>query len=127
MSKADAFLLACPSRKVLDRVAEKWAALTLVALADGPMRFNEIKRRLEGVSQKVLTQTLRRMERDGIVKRTVVDARPLRVDYQLLSPAKSLIPLLAALKSWAEKNLASIEKANFTFDARHSAPSKRKT
>jgi DNA-binding HxlR family transcriptional regulator len=124
--KPDAFLLACPSRDVLGRVSEKWAALALVALADGPMRFNAIRRRLEGVSQKMLTQTLRRMERDGLVKRTVVDERPLRVDYELLPAGKSLLPLLSALKGWAERHLNGVLKANATFDAKYAGRNGRR-
>jgi len=116
LSEPNAFLAACPSRDVLERIAEKWAALTLVALSDGPLRFNEIKRKLEGVSQKMLTQTLRRMERDGLVSRTVVDERPLRVDYHLLPAGRTLLPIIAALKAWAEMHLAAVQIASTVFD-----------
>jgi len=116
MPKPDAFLLACPSREVLGRVGEKWTALALVALAQGPLRFNELKRRLEGISQKMLTQTLRRLERDGLVARAVVDARPLRVDYKLRPAGRSLLPIIMSLKKWAEKHLVDVQSANVAFD-----------
>ena len=76
----DAFLKVCPSRTVLARVGQKWTVLTMVALQDSALRFGDIRRRLEGVSQKVLTQTLRAMERDGLIERRLYDERPLRVD-----------------------------------------------
>jgi len=116
MPKPDAFLLACPSREVLGRVGEKWTALALVALAAGPLRFNELKRRLEGISQKMLTQTLRRLERDGLVARTIVDERPLRVDYKLRPAGRSLLPIIMSLKKWAEKHMFEVQAANATFE-----------
>lgn len=116
LAKPDAFLSICPSRELLDRVAEKWTALALIALADRPLRFNELKRKLEGISQKMLTQTLRRMERDGFVARTVVDERPLRVDYELLPAGRTLLPIVIDLKAWAEKQLLSVQRANAAFD-----------
>lgn len=118
MPESDAFLLVCPSRAVLERIAEKWAALAVVALADGPLRFNELKRRLDGVSQKMLTQTLRKLERDGLIKRVVVDQRPLRVDYALRPAGRTLLPVLQNLKKWAEQNWSSVQTANAQFDKR---------
>jgi DNA-binding HxlR family transcriptional regulator len=119
MPRPDAFLLACPSRAVLARIAEKWATLALVALAEGPLRFNELKRRLEGISQKMLTQTLRRLERDGLIARNIVDDRPLQVDYRLRPAGRSLLPIIAALKTWTERRLADVQAANAAFDARN--------
>ena len=77
----DAFLADCPSRLVLDRISDKWVTLVIASLADGPLRFSELSRQLAGVSQKMLTQTLRTLERDGLVTRTVTAAVPVRVDY----------------------------------------------
>ena len=102
----DAFLKACPSRALLARIAEKWAPLVLVALEEGPMRFGARRRRVEGVSQKMLTQTLRALERDGLVTRRLHDEMPLRMEYVLTTRGRSLMPLAAQLKQWAEKNLA---------------------
>jgi len=115
----DAFLKVCPSRAVLSRIGQKWTVLTMVALQHAPMRFGEIRRRLEGVSQKMLTQTLRAMERDGLIERHVYDELPLRVEYALSPLAKTLLPLVVALKAWAEDALAEIEANNRAFDRRY--------
>lgn len=114
----DAFLKVCPSRTVLARVGQKWTVLTMVALQGPALRFGDIRRRLEGVSQKVLTQTLRAMERDGLVERRLYDERPLRVEYALSPLALTLLPLVAALKTWAEQSLPAIERNNRAFDRR---------
>lgn len=100
----DAFLRACPSRALLARIAEKWALLVLVALEEGPMRFGALRRRVEGVSQKMLTQTLRALERDSLVTRHLYDEMPLRVEYELTERGRSLMPLAAQLKQWTEEN-----------------------
>lgn len=118
MTKPDAFLAACPSRGLLARLGEKWAVLALVALADGPLRFGALRRRLEGVSQKMLTQTLRRLERDGLLTRTLYDEMPLRVEYALTDAGRSALAPLRAMKAWAEGNLAASLDANAAFDAR---------
>jgi DNA-binding HxlR family transcriptional regulator len=102
----DAFLRACPSRAVLARIGEKWTALAVVALADGPLRFGALLRRLEGVSQKMLTQTLRGLEQDSLLVRKLYDEMPLRVEYSLTPQGQSLVPHLQALKSWAEAHVA---------------------
>ncbi|MBN3786852.1 helix-turn-helix domain-containing protein [Burkholderia sp. Ac-20353] len=115
----DAFLKVCPSRTVLSRIGQKWTVLTMVALQDGPMRFGDIRRRLEGVSQKMLTQTLRAMERDGLIERSVYDELPLRVEYSLSPLADTLLPLVVALKAWAEDALNAIEANNRAFDRKY--------
>ena len=79
----DAYLAPCPSRLLLDRISDKWVTLVICSLEDGPQRFSELSRRLAGVSQKMLTQTLRTLERDGLVTRTVTASVPVRVDYAL--------------------------------------------
>ncbi|MES0884049.1 winged helix-turn-helix transcriptional regulator [Roseibium sp. SCP14] len=104
----DAFVLACPSRDILARLAEKWTMLVVVALQDGPMRFGALKRRVEGVSQKMLTQTLRNLEMDGLVTRQVFDEMPLRVEYELTELGQELVPLNQAIKTWAEQNMEKI-------------------
>jgi DNA-binding HxlR family transcriptional regulator len=114
----DAFLLACPSRAVLTRIGEKWAMLALVALTQGPRRFGGLRRSIEGVSQKMLTQTLRNLERDGLVTRRLYDEMPLRVEYELTALGKELVPLVACLKAWAEQNLRKIEKSQTQFENR---------
>lgn len=114
----DAFVSICPSRLVLSRIGEKWTMLALVTLAGGPVRFGGLRRRLQGVSQKMLSQTLRNLERDGIVSRMVATERPLRVDYELTARGRTLLPLTMALKTWAEENLKEIERSNKRFDHR---------
>jgi DNA-binding HxlR family transcriptional regulator len=111
----DVFVEACPSRQVLARVGEKWTLMSVVALADAPLRFGALQRRLEGVSRKVLSQTLRNLESDGLLSRQVVERRPLHVTYTLTPLGRSLVPLALALKAWSEGNLHEIRRANEAF------------
>jgi len=104
----DAFIADCPSREIITRLAEKWTMLAIVALQDGPLRFGVLKRRVEGVSQKMLTQTLRNLEHDGLVTRTVYDEMPLRVEYALTPLGQTLLPLIQAVKTWAEENMQPV-------------------
>ena len=82
--------------------------LVIVGLADGPLRFGVLRRRVEGVSQKMLTQTLRNLARDGLITRTVYDEMPLRVEYALTDFGRDALPLIQAIKTWAEANMAQI-------------------
>lgn len=100
----DAFNQRCPSRALLVRLAEKWTMLAIVALGEGPQRFGALQRRIGGVSQKMLTQSLRNLERDDLIIRTVYDEMPLRVEYELTSRGETLLPLIAAIKAWTEAN-----------------------
>lgn len=113
----DAFLVGCPSRQLFDRISDKWVGLTLSALADGPRRYGELSRTISGVSQKMLTQTLRNLERDGLVARQVTPTVPVRVDYELTALGHDLIPTVRAVKTWAEANIENVEKARATYDA----------
>ncbi|WP_369808986.1 winged helix-turn-helix transcriptional regulator [Nocardia sp. NRRL S-836] len=107
----------CPCRDLLDMVASKWTALAIGAMENGPVRFGEMKRELEGISQKMLTQTLRALERDGLVTRTVYPTVPLRVEYELTELGRSVIEPLAALRMWAQQNYDSVAEARETFDS----------
>lgn len=98
----------CPTRVVLDRVADKWAVLVLGLLADGPVRFNRLRRRIEGISQKMLTQTLKNLEADGLVTRTVFPTVPVTVEYALTPLGESLAPALDGLRRWAEDNIEAV-------------------
>jgi DNA-binding HxlR family transcriptional regulator len=113
----DAYFAECPSRKLLDRLSDKWVTLVLTGLASGPRRYSDLSRRIAGVSQKMLTQTLRGLERDGLVRRTVTPSVPVRVDYELTPLGESLMPLVAAIKGWAEANIQTVEAARKTYDA----------
>ncbi len=105
----DAFMAACPSRQLLDRLADKWVALVLAALREeGPMRYSALSRRLAGVSQKMLTQTLRALERDGLITRAVQPTVPVTVEYDLTPLGQSLQEVVLALKRWAETHMDEV-------------------
>jgi len=107
----------CPSRQVLGRVADKWTMLVLSALsADEVLRFSELRRRVEGVTQKVLTQTLRGLERDGLVNRTVYPTVPVTVEYRLTTLGHSLAAAVSVIKAWAQENIEEIEAARERYD-----------
>ncbi|PJI93607.1 winged helix-turn-helix transcriptional regulator [Luteimicrobium subarcticum] len=114
----NAFFAACPSRRVLETIGNKWASLIVNALEDGSLRHAEIARTVAGASQKMLTQTLRTLERDGIVSRTVTASVPVRVDYELTDLGRSLTPVLHALKAWSEAHIAEITLAQDAYDVR---------
>jgi DNA-binding HxlR family transcriptional regulator len=128
----DAFLSVCPSRQLLDRLSNKWVTLILTALGTsgavspgddcegepGPMRFSELSRLLAGVSQKMLTQTLRSLERDGLVSRTVTPTVPVTVTYQLTDLGLSLQETMRSLKSWAETHMDDVFVHRESYDAR---------
>jgi DNA-binding HxlR family transcriptional regulator len=101
---------------VLARIGDKWSVLIVSRLGARPMRFNEIKREIGGISQRMLTLTLRGLERDGLVTRTVFPTIPPRVDYELTSLGRSLLEPVSALGDWALKNIARIEVARAKFD-----------
>ncbi|MFD8969928.1 winged helix-turn-helix transcriptional regulator [Streptomyces sp. NPDC059568] len=107
----------CPTNRLLDRIGEKWVALILKELAEGPRRYGELDRTIAGASQKMLTQTLRRLERDGLLARTVTPAVPVRVDYALTPLGQSLVPVMQAVTRWAEQNIEQIDVARESYDA----------
>ena len=107
--------------EVLARIGDKWTVYVVALLSDGPMRFNEIRRSVGGISQRMLTLTLRGLERDGLVTRTVFPTIPPRVDYELTELGSTLIGTLTALGDWAKTNRPVVEKARRTFDARAKA------
>src|ERR671923_2859542 len=106
---------------VLARVGDKWSMLIVMLVGDGPRRFNEIKRMVGGISQRMLTLTLRGLERDGLVKRTVFPTIPPRVDYELTDLGRSLAKPVKALGQWAQEHIADIAAAKRRFDARADA------
>ena len=107
----------CPSRVVLDRIAEKWTGLVVLALADGTLRFGELRERIGGVAPKVLTQTLRALERDGLVTRRVYAEVPPRVEYALTPLGRSLREPLHVVQEWAERNVDKVMAARERADA----------
>jgi len=104
----DAFVASCPTREVLDRISSKWVSLILVALAEVPSGYRELLRRIDGVSPKMLTQTLRALETDGIVRVRRSADRPSRSTYSLTELGLTLLPVLAAVKQWAEEHLPEV-------------------
>jgi DNA-binding HxlR family transcriptional regulator len=128
----DAFVAACPSRKLLDRISDKWVTLILAALGSGSahrpgadcagepraMRYSELQRLMAGVSQKMLTQTLRSLERDGLVTRTVTPTVPVTVSYELTDLGLSLCDMVRGLKAWAEVHMDDVLANRETYDTR---------
>lgn len=104
----DAYSASCPCRDVLNLVASKWSALIMGRLEDSPFRFGELRRSIPGVTQKMLTQTLRRLETDGLVHREVLPARPPRVEYSLTALGQSATEPLRAIREWSEQHLPEI-------------------
>jgi DNA-binding HxlR family transcriptional regulator len=115
-AKYNAFLAVCPSQKLLDRISDKWVALVLSALGSGPdcsgepraMRYSELARTLSGVSPKMLTQTLRSLERDGLITRTALPTVPVTVSYELTGLGLSLQLMMRGLKGWAESHMDEV-------------------
>lgn len=101
---------------VLAQIGDKWSILVVMLLGDGPMRFNELRRRIGGISQRMLTLTVRGLERDGFLMRTVFPTIPPRVDYELTALGHSLLVPVAALGDWAIQNVSDIEDAQRRFD-----------
>jgi DNA-binding HxlR family transcriptional regulator len=106
----------CPTRLVLNRVADKWTVLIVARLGRRTMRFGELKRDITGISQKMLTQTLRALERDGLVARTVYPEVPLRVEYSLTPLGATLVNGLVQIKDWAEGNIEAVLAAQRAYD-----------
>lgn len=115
----DVYAAACPTRQALDRIADKWTALIVGLLATRPHRFGELRRGIEGISQKMLTQTLRSLEVDGLVARKVTPTVPVTVEYSLTPSGRTLTSPLAAIRTWAETHIESVLSAR----ARATAPS----
>jgi DNA-binding HxlR family transcriptional regulator len=109
------------TREVLSRVGDKWSVLTVVLLGHGVMRFNELKRALDGISQRVLTTTLRSLERDGLVKRTVHPTNPPQVEYELTALGQTLLAPVSVLAGWAQQHRAEVYRARETFDGTNRA------
>ncbi|WP_028267896.1 winged helix-turn-helix transcriptional regulator [Arthrobacter sp. MA-N2] len=106
----------CPSRVIFQRIGDKWASLVVQVLAEGPVRFSELRKMVHVVTPKVLTQTLRSLERDGLIKRTVYAQVPPRVDYELTALGASLLGPLKQLRQWAEDHVPSILEARDVYD-----------
>jgi DNA-binding HxlR family transcriptional regulator len=114
----DVMTATCPSRTSLARIANKWTAMVVIALSAGRMRFRDLRTTVDGISAKVLTETLRDLERDGIVTRHVFAEVPPRVEYELTALGRTLQAPLQALGHWAEEHIAEVLAARERYDAR---------
>ncbi|MFD8325994.1 winged helix-turn-helix transcriptional regulator [Streptomyces lydicus] len=109
----------CGIRDVLDRIGDKWSVLVIVELASGPRRFRALQRAIDGISQRMLTLTVRRLERDGLVLRTVYPTVPAQVDYRLTETGAGLTHLVKALADWSLAHRSAIAEARHAYDQAH--------
>ena len=113
----DPYAKNCPTRQLLDRIGDRWTVLVLGALEHGPLRYSGISRAVEGISQKMLTQTLRALERDGLIDRTVFPEIPPHVQYELTTLGRSLREVVRGLEEWCKDNMPAIQSARTEYDA----------
>jgi len=116
--RGDAFARDCPTRQLLDRVGDKWSVLILLLLGEEDLRFNALKRRIDGVSQKMLSHTLRSLERDGLVTRAVEPTVPVTVTYAIAPLGRELLGALRQMIDWAETRMAEVAAAQRSYDGR---------
>lgn len=114
----NASLESCPSRQLRETISSKWVGLVLCALADGQQRHSDLRRSIPGASQKMLTSTLRSLERDGLISRHVTASVPVRTDYELTPRGRSLLPVMLGMKTWAEANMAAVAQSRLEHDRR---------
>src|SRR5258708_33290176 len=117
----DVYTADCPTRRILDRIGDKWTALIIGLLVDGPMRFSALQRSIGGISQKMLAQTLRTLERDGLVTRTLYPEVPPRVEYTLTPLGATLCTPLRAIRDWTEEHIDEVSAAQSSYDSRKTA------
>ena len=115
--KANVYSAECPTRRILDRVGDKWAVLILLLLRDEPLRFNRLRRAIEGISQKMLSQVIKSLERDGLVRRRAIATVPVTVEYSITPLGKTLAAAVDPLRDWAERNLKEVLAAQRRYDA----------
>jgi DNA-binding HxlR family transcriptional regulator len=114
--RGDPYRADCPTRRILDRIGDRWTVLIVGALLDGNARFSELRRRVDGISQKMLTQTLRGLERDGLVRRTVYPEVPVRVEYALTEAGRTLREPLHALEQWSIAHMSDVSASQEAYD-----------
>jgi DNA-binding HxlR family transcriptional regulator len=116
-TRGDVFKKSCPSRALISWLADKWTVLIIIALIDEAKHFGRLRREVEGISQKSLTQTLRSLERNGIVSRTVLPTRPPRVEYAMTKLGMTLLDWMENIRLWSEKHMKEVVTAQAKFDA----------
>jgi len=119
--KANPYSADCPTRQILDRVGDKWAVLILLLLRFEALRFNQLRRGIEGISQKTLSQVLKSLERDGLVKRRAIATVPVTVEYSITPLGNTLAAAVDPLRDWAETNLKEVLAAQRRYDAQQHA------
>ncbi|TWE11772.1 winged helix-turn-helix transcriptional regulator [Rudaeicoccus suwonensis] len=112
----DPYVADCPTRRILDRIGDRWTVLIIGVLGGGDARFSQLLRRIEGISQKMLTQTLRGLERDGLITRTVYPEVPVRVVYSLTTAGRTLLGPLQALQEWSIEHLGDVVASQSAYD-----------
>ena len=115
--EGNVFAKICPSREVISRLSGKWSILILALLKEKPKRFNEIKNEIEGISQKVLTENLRSLERDGLISRKVYTQNAVRVEYKVTTESKELLRIVKLFTNWSEQNWKKLLKNNKVHDS----------
>ncbi|PZU82816.1 MAG: transcriptional regulator [Chelatococcus sp.] len=116
LQRPDAFNAQCPTRQVLDRIGDKWAVLVLILLEQETLRFNELRRRIDSISQKMLSQTLKSLERDGLVSRRAFATVPVTVEYALTDLGRTLARTVHQLTLWAEAHIGDVQAAQRRYD-----------
>lgn len=119
--QCDVYAKNCPSRMILDRISNKWSMLILDRLRDETVRFNQLRRDIDGISQKVLSQTLKYLERDGLIYREAFPTVPVTVEYSITELGRTLTDTVHLLTHWAEENFAAVQKAQQAYDGRPQA------
>ena len=115
--KPNAYAANCPTRQILDRVGDKWAVLILLLLRDEPLRFNALRRTIEGISQKMLSQVLKSLERDGLIRRRATPTVPVTVEYAVTPLGQTLSATVDSLRIWAETHMEQVVAAQQQYDA----------
>ncbi len=119
MRTPDVYSAECPTRQILDRVGDKWAVLILLLLGEEAMRFNQLRRAIEGISQTMLSQVLKSLERDGLIKRRAIATVPVTVEYSITPLGSTLAAAVDPLRDWAEHNLKEVLAAQRRYDSQH--------
>ena len=118
MKAGNVYSAQCPTRQILDRIGDKWAVLILLLLENEPARFNSLRRMIDGISQKMLSQTLKSLERDGLVRRHAIATVPVTVEYSITPLGRTLAKAVDPLRSWAERNMRDVLAAQRRYDSR---------
>ena len=124
VNAANVYAAQCPTRQILDRVGDKWAVLILLLLRDEPLRFNALRRAIEGISQKMLSQVLKSLERDGLIRRRAIATVPVTVEYSITPLGATLAAAVDPLRDWAERNLKEVLASQRRYDQHKAVPRK---